>query len=112
MATRSIISIHNEDGTYDAVYCHFDGYPDGDGSVGDTLHKHYLSEEKIRQLIAGGDMSCVKPTIEQCEFYTKRGEDLHNYEGLSLGDLKNKARDCGCEYLYIFYKGSWNCEEL
>jgi hypothetical protein len=107
-----MISINNEDGTYDAVYCHFDGYPEGVGSVGDTLHKHYVSEEKIKQLIAGGDMSCIKPSIEDCEFYTKRGEDFHNYKKLPLNLLRESAEDVGCEYLYMFYKGEWNCEEL
>lgn len=109
MATRSIISIKNEDETYDAVYCHFDGYPRG---VGDTLNKSYLTEEKIRDLISGGAMSCLKDEITDCEFYTKRGEELHNYKSLSLSDLKKKAQDVGCEYLYMFYKGEWHCEEI
>ena len=112
MATRSMISIKNEDGTYDAVYCHFDGYPTGVGSVGRTLEEHYINSDIINKLISLGDMSCLKPTIEECEFYTKRGEELHNYKGLSLDRLKKKAEDIGCEYLYMFYKGEWNCEEL
>ena len=112
MATRSMISIKNEDETFDAVYCHFDGYPNGQGSVGLTLRNDYTSEEKIRGLISLGDMSCLHPIVEQCEFYTKRGEKLHNYKNLELSKLKSKARDIGCEYLYMFYKGEWNYAEL
>jgi len=112
MATRSMISIRNEDETYDAVYCHFDGFPTGDRSVGRTLFYDYTSEEKIRALISLGDMSCLHPIVEQCEFYTKRGEELHNYKGWTLSKLKKQAKDISCEYLYIFYKGEWNCIDL
>jgi len=112
MGTRSIISIKNEDETFDAVYCHFDGYPDGEQSVGLTLRMDYTSEEKIRGLISFGDMSCLHPIVEQCEFYTKRGEKLHNYKNMPLDVLRKRAKAIGCEYLYMFYKGEWNYVEL
>lgn len=109
MGTRSIISIKNEDQTFDAVYCHWDGYPKG---VGETLKKSYTTEEKIRELIAGGDMSCLKDEINDCEFYTKRGEELHNYKNFKFDDLLQKAQDIGCEYLYSFYGDEWRWVEF
>jgi hypothetical protein len=109
MGTRSLISIKNEDGTYDGVYCHFDGYPTG---VGKTLKEYYNNEQIIRELISLGDMSCLNYPIETCEFYTKRGEKLHNYKAYELSKLKKQAVDIGCEYLYTFYKGEWNCVDL
>ncbi len=109
MATRSLISIKNEDGTYDGVYCHFDGYPTG---VGKTLKEHYNNEQIIRELISLGDMSCLNYPIETCEFYTKRGEKLHNYKGLQASAILKKARDIGCEYFYTFCNGEWSFDEL
>ena len=109
MGTRSLISLKNPDETFDAVYCHFDGYPSG---VGETLKKSYTSEEKTRELIARGDMSCLTESIDDCEFYTKRGEDLHNYKSLKFGDLLKTANDIGCEYVYSFYGGEWRWAEL
>ena len=43
MATRSLIAYNNENETFDAVYCHFDGYRDG---VGATLSDNYVTEER------------------------------------------------------------------
>ena len=109
MATRSLISIKNEDGTYDGVYCHFDGYPTG---VGSKLSRFYKTEEKIRQLIDRGGMSCLEQELDDCEFYTKRGEKLHNYKALQANVILQKARDIGCEYLYTFCNGEWSFDEL
>lgn len=107
-----MISIENEDGTYDGVYCHFDGYPEKPNGVGATLNDYYLSEDKIRELISKGAMSCLAVEVDNCEFYTKRGEELHYYKAIPLMQLKKKARDVGCEYIYMFYKGEWLYEEL
>lgn len=59
MATRSNIAIKNKDGTYDYVYCHFDGYLDNNGVI---LYDHYQDENKIRRLIDLGDMSAFRQT--------------------------------------------------
>lgn len=39
MSTRSAIIRKTEDGSYEGIYCHFDGYLAG---VGKTLQEHYL----------------------------------------------------------------------
>ena len=109
MATRSMITIKNEDGTYDGVYCHFDGYPKG---VGKILRAHYTNVDIIRQLISLGDMSCLNYPIETCEFYTKRGETLHNYKGYTLEKLMRQAKDISCEYFYTFEYGVWTCNDF
>lgn len=105
MGTRSMISVKNEDGTYDGVYCHYDGYPKG---VGNTLNEHYISSDIVKELISFGGMSCLKPKIEECEFYIKRGEELCNYKALTFVGLCEKSKDIGCEYLYIFADGKWS----
>ena len=61
MATRSRIAIENEDGTVTSIYCHFDGYPEYAGSV---LQEHYTDPEKVKKLIALGDISTLYPEVD------------------------------------------------
>ena len=60
MATRSNIGILNEDGTITAIYCHWDGYPEG---VGTTLVNHYQDEDKVRELLSLGSISILAPIV-------------------------------------------------
>lgn len=66
MSTRSMIGKMNKDGTIDAIYCHFDGYIEG---VGSMLFEAYKDEEKIDTLIKGGDISSLGPSIASTSFY-------------------------------------------
>jgi hypothetical protein len=109
MGTRSFISIKNPDNTYDTVYCHFDGYPDG---VGKKLENHYGSEDKVRELIARGDMSSLAAKVDDCEFYTKRGEPLKNLVNIPFEELVELAKATWCEYLYTFDEGTWTHQAL
>jgi len=54
MGTRSTIAIRNTDGTFEAIYCHWDGYLSHNGRI---LEENYTTEEKVRELIALGDIS-------------------------------------------------------
>ena len=117
MATRSFIAQKKEDGSFEGVYCHWDGYPDG---VGKTLFSHYKDPEKIQKLIDGGDMSVLKETPEECEYYTQRGEALkiHKTPGFKENTdagmfyLKQTANTMGCEYLYLMAAGEWTYFKL
>lgn len=111
MATRSLIAIKNPDDTYDAVYCHHDGYPEDPG-VGYKLENYYTTEEKIRKLIDGGYMSSLGREIQDCEFYTKSGEDLRVHRGDTLDELKGFFKATWCEYLYIFSDNKWSIQEV
>lgn len=104
MATRSFIANETTNGVYDAVYCHWDGYPEG---VGATLREHYTTSEDISTLLDKGDMSSLGETLEKTEFYTARGEKLKVRRNLSLTDVRSSARNAGCEYLYVFSNGAW-----
>ncbi|MBT1164661.1 hypothetical protein [Bifidobacterium felsineum] len=62
---RGISGIHagetvnkNEDGSYDWIYVHYDGYPAG---VGRMLLDRYPTRERAMKLVALGDMSAVAP---------------------------------------------------
>jgi hypothetical protein len=110
MATRSLIAIEKQNDVYDAVYCHFDGYLQHNGKV---LLENYTTEEKVNELISKGEMSGLKETVDKCEFYTQRGEDLHVTKDISYTDLREKAQDMGCEYIYVFFpaEGTWQYSE-
>lgn len=64
MSTRSHIGIWNEDGSLDVIYCHWDGYPSYNGAL--LLH-HYQDPEKIRELIALGDISSLAESVKPVE---------------------------------------------
>ena len=61
MATRSRIAIEQADGTVRSVYCHWDGYPKGNGK---TLVEHYGDRAKVESLIALGDLSVLGERVE------------------------------------------------
>ena len=61
MGTRSMIAIQNPySRDIRAVYCHWDGYLEHNGSI---LQKHYADSSKVNNLIALGDLSSLRPEI-------------------------------------------------
>ena len=106
MATRSMIAIEKGIDAYDASYCHWDGYPSHNGNI---LAENYITEQSVVELLEKGDLSSLGKTLEECVFFTDRGEDLHKHEDLSFSELRNTAKNVGCEYIYVFFpdEGVW-----
>lgn len=132
MGTRSMIGVRNENGTIDAIYCHWDGYPEHNGRI---LVDHYSDEARVRDLIALGDISSLRIEIgEQHPFdtYTLKPEELDpRWErwtkayGRDRGETGVDARNfhndtffvggadsCGAEYAYLFDNGGWQMTRL
>jgi len=129
MGTRSMIAIQNPyNKTVRAVYCHWDGYLEHNGSL---LQKHYSASPKVNNLIALGDLSSLRPEIGEkhtfsrldstlpeaeyealygnmCTFYTRdRGEDAPFKVFPTLAKAQDYFEGSWCEYLYVFkYKKS------
>ena len=106
MATRSIIAKLDDKGIQ-AIYCHNDGYLSNNGKI---LDQHYQNEVKVDNLIAQGDASSLKDTIEDTIFYHRdRGED--NKEAVNLNNetklLEHAFESCDAEVVYMFAYGSW-----
>ena len=106
MATRSVIAKLDDKGVQ-AIYCHNDGYLSNNGKI---LDQHYANEVKVDNLIAQGDASSLKDTIEDTIFYMRdRGEEnkeatnLHNETKL----LEFAFEQCDAEVVYMFAYGSW-----
>jgi hypothetical protein len=57
MGTRSRIGIQLPDYSVVSVYCHWDGYPEGNGV---TLVEHYQNREDVQELIDGGGISSLR----------------------------------------------------
>ena len=61
MSTRSRIGIVNSDKTVSSIYCHFDGYPQGNGQ---TLLNHFTTKHQVQKLIDLGDISFLRRSTE------------------------------------------------
>ena len=75
MATRSTIALSVPEG-FKAVYCHWDGYPEEEGGVGETLKNCYSTFEQAKSLVEKGDLSTLGDTLESSQFYADLGEEL------------------------------------
>ena len=102
MATRSNIGARQKDGTIKAVYCHWDGYPEG---VGTMLAEHYTDPEKVARLLDLGGFSSLGETIENtyASSYARGGEvgtEAQTYK--DEDEWQAVALDGGIEFLYLF----------
>ena len=115
MATRSRIGIETENGHIESIYCHWDGYPSHNGKI---LAEHYTDPEKIKALIALGDISSLKENVGPADgvkhsfdepaenvtvaYHRDRGEELtkarvnYSMDGFERSDYE--------EYGYVFTK--------
>lgn len=115
MSTRSTITLSTKDG-YKSIYCHYDGYLTG---VGTMLQQYYDTQEKVEALIALGSLSSLserlapaadeKHTWEKpaagvtVAYHRDRSEELsiRNYETLQELDRNSE------EYNYLFENDNW-----
>jgi len=81
MATRSRIGIELPDHTVVSAYCHWDGYPEGNGK---TLVQHYMNREDVQELIDGGSMSHLRTRgtwNHDIPLRDEKGEYIHDAAG-------------------------------
>lgn len=115
MATRSLIARQNDDGTVTAIYCHYDGYPEG---VGRTLYTYWTDPAKVDALMDLGNLSVLGAEIgerhdfhehhdehrEWCLAYGRdRGET--GQESVNYSDrfhLMSSAHGAWAEFVYVF----------
>ena len=112
MGTRSRVAVMHGD-VCKSVYCHYDGYLDYTGRI---LIAHYDSTA-ANMLIALGDNSGVKETLEDMNFYEDReaqSEDVSEFlrstpweVAHSFEEFLEQVHGSGCEYYYIMRDGQW-----
>lgn len=86
MATHSNIGVENDDGTFDFIYHHWDGYP---GYLGRMLLDHYNSEAAARAIVGLGDLSLL------CERLTPSEGSNHSFDNPEEGVTRAYGRDRG-----------------
>ena len=103
MGTRSRVGVMH--GTVcKSVYCHYDGYL---SYTGEILNRHYDSS-MANALVARGDNSGVKETLEDMNFYAAQGDEraewmvAHTFE-----EFLDQVQGSGCEYYYVMRDGVW-----
>ncbi len=103
MGTRSRVAVMHGD-TCKSVYCHYDGYLDYTGRI---LLNNYDST-LANALVARGDNSGVKETVEGMNFYSDRGEtDVSWRVAHTLEEFLEQVESCFGEYYYVMKDGVW-----
>ena len=102
MATRSTIAIQENDLTIRAIYCHWDGYPEG---VGATLAEYYNSKEQAEALINLGGFSSLHETLAETAEGAYNSESDKPRTFTDSIDWRENFNS-GEEYFYIFNEGS------
>jgi hypothetical protein len=103
MGTRSRVAVMHGD-VCKSVYCHYDGYLDYTGRI---LQKHYDST-LANALVARGDNSGVKETVDEMNFYSDRGEENVSWQvAHSFEEFLDQVHSCGGEYYYVMQNGVW-----
>lgn len=114
MSTNCNIGIVQEHRGVKAIFCHWDGYPEWAGKI---LQEHYQNPEKVRDLIAHGDLSALGPEIgtyntfgpeynqKVCLFYARDRQET-GCEPIAydtLHDWLEAAKGQCAEYAYLFF---------
>jgi hypothetical protein len=87
-----------------SVYCHYDGYL---SYTGDILDKYYDST-LANALIARGDNSGIKETLEDMNFYSDRGEEDVSWQvAHTFEEFLEQVNNCCGEYYYVMKDGVW-----
>ena len=103
MGTRSRVAVMHGD-VCKSVYCHYDGYLDYTGRI---LLSHYDSSA-ANALIARGDNSGVKETVEEMNFYSDRGEENVSWQvAHTFEEFLEQVESCWGEYYYVMKDGVW-----
>jgi len=103
MGTRSRVGVMHGD-VCKSVYCHYDGYLDYTGEI---LQKHYDST-LANALVARGDNSGVKETLEDMNFYADRGEEDVSWQvAHTFDEFLEQVQNCHGEYYYVMRDGVW-----
>lgn len=110
MSTRSTIAIRNLDGTMQKIYCHWDGYIEGNGVL---LQRYYNTPEKIRELLALGNISSlnkkVNPTTDTHSFDHPEADVVVAYHRDRGEEFYTATPDQMEEFNYVFnmFDGAW-----
>lgn len=101
MSTRSAIGFISDAGTFEAIYCHYDGYPE---HVGKILVEHYNNMGSAFAIISGSHIRNFDHDGTICRFGEGDGT-VDSYESIE------EALNSGFDYAYVFddEQARWIC---
>ena len=101
MGTRSNIAYKKSDGKIVSMYCHYDGYPQGNGVI---LNEHYNTKEKARALVDNGYQSGLEETVEKSNLRRVHEDPPTTYHSFHafIMDI-----NFDIEYVYLFKDDAW-----
>lgn len=112
MATNCLIGVQPEDGdgSVEAIYCHYDGYPT---MVGAILKARIRTEDEARDLINGGDISYLQGEDEDgnldplyYQYYI--GKPWEKIKPETFEDVSAFLEEAGnYSYAYLYANGGW-----
>jgi hypothetical protein len=87
-----------------SVYCHYDGYLDYTGRLLQANYDSALANE----LIARGDNSGVRETLEGMNFYGERGEEDVSWQvSHTFEEFLEQVDNSDGEWYYVMRDGVW-----
>ena len=102
MGSRSYIGQLREDGKVEFAYCHSGAYMDDNGL---TLLKYYTEADKVKALIAGGDMSYIGNADDSDDSYI--GDAGSKVSTMPISKFL-EYKDISIESLFLFKEGQWH----
>jgi hypothetical protein len=106
MSTHAVIANVNPDGRCQAVYLHYDGYPEYAGRI---LNQRYETFEKAQTLVAGGELRSLPDKTEEPSYF-ENGEPTRVVDNAEA--LMGFAQSYGVSYLYLFANDRWHCWQV
>ena len=104
MGSRSYIGQLREDGKVEFAYCHSGAYMDENGL---TLLEYYTEAEKVKALIAGGDMSYIGDDGDDSYF----GGADSKVSTMPISKFL-EYKDINIESLFLFKEGQWHVKSV
>ena len=102
MATRSTISVVQEDNSVKSVYCHWDGYIEN--GVGQELKTFFNSYRLANKVISEGDLSSINRGYID-SYNSLRGDSVLVNQ---FPDIKSfESSDYEQSFNYLFEDGEW-----
>ena len=101
MSTKCGIALELKDKSVLAVYCHFDGYPEG---VGAALYRYWNSYKKAEEVLSYEKIRAIEgrkiEAFKNPEQSITRFRNRSNYQ-------RNVWREFVANYAYLFVKNEW-----
>lgn len=106
MSTRAMIAVRRDDAAYEAVYLHFDGYPE---NAGRALSDYFATCDRVDELLAKGDLRSFDGDTGAAEWYGDI-EPIRRpaIKSATLADLIDLAQNQHANHLYVFANDRWS----